>query len=200
MAPAASGKIVPSKGNGYMTDPILEEIACPNCQIPIDVREHGAHVVCDACGSRFILRGRLCPHCNNYHEQEQDFCTQCGEALTRVCRHCGGSNWAGDEYCAACGAALDIFDLLALQDEQARHNFMEERRRQIRQMRELEELASEKRMEELQAIEEARQADVRRRLAQQRRQEQRLLLAVFAGVALFLLLLIIYAAATLLFT
>lgn len=181
-----------------MTDPILEEIACPNCQNPIDVREHGAHVLCDACGSRFILRGRLCPHCNNYHDEELDFCTRCGEPLTRVCRHCGGSNWAGDEYCAMCGAALDIFDLLALQDEQTRHDFMEERRRQIRQMRASEEVASARRMEELVAIEEARQAELRRRLAQQRKQERRLLLTVFAGVAIFILLVALYAVVSLL--
>lgn len=181
-----------------MTEPILEEVACPNCQNPIDVREHGAHVVCDACGSRFILRGRLCPHCNTYHEEERDFCAQCGEPLTRVCRQCGTDNWAGDEYCAACGAALDIFDLLALQDEQVRHAFLEKRRQQIRQLREREEAASAGRREELEAIEAARQAEVNRRLAQQREQERRLLLIVFAGVAVFVVLLVVYAVASLL--
>lgn len=181
-----------------MTEPILQEIACPNCQNPIDVREHGAHVVCDACGSRFILRGRLCPHCNRYHAEEIAFCASCGEPMTRVCRHCGAGNWAGDEYCAECGAALDIFDLLALQDEQARHSFLEERRRQIRRLREQEDAASEKRMEELEAIEKTRQAEVHRRLAQQREQERRLLLAVFAGVALFMFLVIAYAVVSLL--
>ena len=181
-----------------MTDPILQEIACPNCQNTIDVREHGTHVVCDACGSRFILRGRLCPHCNSYHAEENAFCTNCGEPLTRTCRHCGTGNWAGDEHCAACGAALDIFDLLALQDEHVRHNFMEERRHQIRQLREQEEAASARRREELEAIEEARQVEVGRRLAQQQRQEQRLLMTVFIAVAIFLLLVAAYAVVSLL--
>ncbi|HUS94568.1 MAG TPA: hypothetical protein VMZ24_05255 [Patescibacteria group bacterium] len=56
-----------------------------------------------------------------------------------------------------------------------------------------EELASNRRMSEMLAIEEARQAQIRQRLAKQRDQERILLIVVFGAVAFFFLLLIAYA-------
>ena len=38
-----------------MNNEFLTEIACPNCLAPIDVRQHGQHVTCDACSSQFLL-------------------------------------------------------------------------------------------------------------------------------------------------
>ncbi|MBX3061288.1 MAG: zinc ribbon domain-containing protein, partial [Anaerolineae bacterium] len=91
---------------------MFTEIACPNCLHPIDIRQHGRHVTCDACQSQFVLDGHICPRCNAYHAQEQGFCGECGTPLTRVCQKCRTSNWAGDEYCKQCGAAMDILELL----------------------------------------------------------------------------------------
>jgi len=48
-------------------------------------------------------------------------------------------------------------------------------------------------MSEMLAIEEARQAQIRQRLAKQRDQERILLIVVFGAVAFFFLLLIAYA-------
>lgn len=56
-----------------------------------------------------------------------------------------------------------------------------------------EELSSNRRMSEMLAIEEARQAQIRQRLAKQRDQERILLIVVFGAVAFFFLLLIAYA-------
>ncbi|MFW6042222.1 MAG: double zinc ribbon domain-containing protein [Chloroflexota bacterium] len=181
-----------------MTNELLQEVACPNCQNPIDVREHGRHITCDACLSRFILHGRLCPYCSTYHAEEELFCRDCGNALTRVCRNCSTSNWAGDEYCTQCGRPMDIFDLLVHHHTNARRELVEQRQEQIRQIRAEEALHAEKRAAQFQALEEQRQAELKTQLARQRREEKRLLLLAFSAIAFFVLMMIIYAAITLL--
>lgn len=174
-----------------MSGDLLYEVVCPNCQNPIDLRQHGEHVRCDACGSQFLLNGHLCPECQSYHSTEAPFCAKCGAALTRVCRRCRTSNWAGDEYCVECGASLDIFDLLALQHRNVRQDMLEENWQQIRDLRELEEAAARQRSDALQAIENDRQEYLRQRLANQQRQERRLLVLAGIAVALFLLVAIV---------
>lgn len=176
-----------------MNNEILQEVSCPNCQNPIDVRAHGVHITCDACSSHFILNGHMCPQCHSYHREEKSFCAHCGAALTRVCLRCKSSNWAGEEFCAHCGEPLDIFELLSLQQRDARQKMLEQRRHEIRHLRQEEELASNRRMEELQAIEAERQALLRQRLAVQRRQQRKLLMLAFGAVALFILVLFVYA-------
>jgi hypothetical protein len=57
----------------------------------------------------------------------------------------------------------------------------------------VEEMASSKRMAELLAIEEARQAEIRQRVTKQKEQERKLLIIVFGAVAFFFILLITYA-------
>lgn len=182
-----------------MSNEILQEIACPNCQNPIDVREHGRHVACDACSSRFILRGHLCPGCGAYHAQEKSFCGNCGQALQRVCRNCSAANWTGDEYCVNCGNAMDIFDLLAMEHKRTSQEAVERRREEIRRLKELEDLASAERMQALQAIEERRLADLHRRRQKQKQQERQMLLLAFGLVVIFLLVLLVYTAVSLLF-
>lgn len=175
-----------------MSSDLLQEIACPNCRNPIDIREHGRHITCDACGSQFVLNGHLCPQCHSYHRDEEPFCTSCGAALTRVCRNCTTSNWTGDEYCAQCGEALDIFELLSLQHKDARQKALEQNRRQIRQLRAQEALSAQQRLEELQAIEDERQMHLRQRFAVQRRHDRRLLALSLVGIGIFLMIVIIF--------
>lgn len=175
-----------------MNSELLQEIACPNCRNPIDVREHDRHITCDACGSRFILNGHLCPQCHSYHRDEEPFCTTCGTALTRVCRNCRTSNWTGDEYCAQCGEALDIFELLSLQHKDARQRALEQNRRQIRELRQQEALSAQQRIEDLQAIENERQMLLRQRLAEQRRHDKRLLALAFGSIGVFLIIVLVF--------
>lgn len=172
-----------------VSDELLREVACPNCQNPIDIRAHGQHVVCDACSSRFILYGHLCPQCNSYHEQERTFCGKCGAQMQRVCRRCLHQNWAGDEYCASCGQPMDIFDLLAQQHREVRDQQLPERHAQIRALKQQEGAAAEARMAELKAIAEAydREQEARR----QARQKQERLVMLVATSALFFFLVVL---------
>jgi hypothetical protein len=175
-----------------MSNELLHEVACPNCQNPIDIREHGRHVTCDACSSQFILRGHLCPNCSTYSDKEEPVCGQCGAALTRICRKCNTPNWAGDEYCVQCGQAMDILDLIANQMAMNTADRLLSQRQQARQLKEIEELASNQRMQEMMAQEEVRQAEIRRRLAIQKKQERKLFMLMGLGIVCFILVLIIY--------
>lgn len=175
-----------------MSSDILQEIACPNCQNPIDIREHGRHIQCDACGSQFILNGHLCPQCSSYHHEQETFCRNCGTALARTCRRCKFSNWAGEEYCAQCGEPMDIFDLLSLQHRDVRRAMQERREAEIRELRAQEEVAARERLEALEEIEVERRQLVATRLAEQRRQERRLMFFSVTAVAVFVLVVAIY--------
>ena len=172
---------------------VFQEVSCPNCLNPIDVREHGQHINCDACGSQFILRGHLCPNCGAYHTKEDAICGQCSTPLKRVCRKCHTSNWAGDEYCLNCGTPMDILDVIANQSQMSTADRLHRQRLEARKLKAQEEAAAQKRMEELMAIEEKRQAQLRERLAKQKQQERTILMAVGGTIAFFLVCLILYA-------
>lgn len=175
-----------------MKNDFLQEIACPNCRYPIDVREHGRHVQCEACSSQFILEGHICPSCFNYHSQEQAFCSRCGAAITRVCRKCHIANWAGDEFCKQCGAALDIFELLHSHATQATAERLQRQMESGRQLKEVEAESSRRRMAELMAMEEERQAELKRRLQKQKQEERLMLALAFGAVAVFILMVVLY--------
>jgi uncharacterized membrane protein YvbJ len=177
-----------------MNSQLLQEVACPNCQYPIDIREHGRHVTCEACNSRFILQGHLCPYCSSYHKEEASFCRECGAALMRSCGRCGTSNWAGDEYCVKCGEALDIMDLLTRFQHNSRLELLEKRQEEIRRIREIEEEATRRRAEELEAIEEERLLELRRRKEKQQTRERKLLLLAGGVVVAFIILMLLYSA------
>lgn len=168
---------------------MLTEIACPNCLHPIDIRRHGRHVTCDACQSRFVLDGHICPRCNAYHAQEQGFCGECGAPLTRVCQKCRTANWAGDEYCKQCGTAMDILELLKVNYAQTTTDRLHAHQEWAREIKAKEEADSQRRMAQLMAQEQARLAELGR-LRTARKQKDRqlfLLIAIFSFLVMLLL-------------
>lgn len=179
-----------------MSNQILKEVACPDCANAIDVREHGQHITCDACGGHFILQGHLCPQCQTYHDEEAIVCRQCGYALKRACRKCLTANWAGDEYCANCGTAMDILELLNQQYKGATADRLQRQMAMARQLKEEEERASQRRAAEFKALEAERQAEFAARLKEQREKERLLIMLTFGGVTLFVIILVIYVLIT----
>jgi hypothetical protein len=175
-----------------MTNEMLTEVACPNCLNPIDVREHGRHITCDACSSQFILHGHLCPNCSTYNKDEASLCGQCGAALTRICRKCTTVNWAGDEYCRQCNNAMDILDLIAGNYQMKTSDRLLEQRLKAQEIKDLEETASIKRMEEFMAIEKERQDEIRYRLKAQKEIERTglIIIALIIG-SLFIALILL---------
>jgi class 3 adenylate cyclase/tetratricopeptide (TPR) repeat protein len=47
-----------------------------------------------------------CLKCGSENPDEKKFCRKCGASLSAVCRHCGGTIVPGDDYCGECGQAL----------------------------------------------------------------------------------------------
>lgn len=176
-----------------MSNDVLHEIRCPNCQSPINLQGHGATVACEACNSQFILLGHLCPNCQTYHRRETAFCGRCGTSLSRVCGRCHTSNWAGDEYCQKCGQAMDILDLVARRHKEAVQEQQERRRRDVARLKQQEEESSRKRMAELMEMERLRIEELKRHLAKERVRQRQMLTLTFGLVGMFLILILIYA-------
>jgi len=168
-------------------------INCPSCNSPIVLDTTSSEVQCTVCGAGFELRGRLCPGCFSYHQHDGTLCISCGTPLTRTCRNCHTANWSGVENCIVCGESIDIIAMISENGKLATARRLNKQMDQAQAIKVAEELASNRRMSEMLAIEEARQAQIRQRLAKQRDQERILLIVVFGAVAFFFLLLIAYA-------
>lgn len=176
-----------------MSDDILQEIRCPNCQSPIHLQGQGQSITCAACNSEFVLEGHLCPRCQMYHRKETSFCGRCGTPMSRVCGRCQTKNWAGDEYCRNCGQAMDILDMVTHRHKEAVQEQQELRRREIARMKQQEDEASKKRMAELMEIERLRIEELKRRLVRERARQRRMLMITFGIVILFLVMIGLYA-------
>jgi serine/threonine-protein kinase len=170
----------------YETKSVLL-IACPNCQQPIDIHDHGPAVHCPSCDGEFILRDHTCPNCYHYHDEKTAVCQQCGESINRVCRQCHTANWGGDEVCTQCGTSLDIFELMYSHSSQATAERLQRQMSEAAAFKKTEEEASQRRMEEMQVLERERQAEIYRR-RQKRQQEERMMLFFAVGLLLVLAL------------
>ena len=170
-------------------------IDCPSCNSAIILEEGISQVLCKVCGAGFDLRGHLCPGCHTYHQYDGTLCISCGTPLKRTCRNCNTVNWSGLENCIGCGESIDIIAMVSDYGSMATAtaNRLNRQMSQAQAIKVVEEMASSKRMAEMLAIEEARQAEIRQRLAKQEDQERKLLIVVFGAVAFFFLLLIAYA-------
>jgi len=176
-----------------MTVPEPRIVRCPSCASDVKIIDTAAENRCTVCGTHFSLTGHLCPRCNSYHQSEGALCLECGNPLTKVCRNCHTVNWSGSETCYSCGNPIDIVAMVVDGSATTTANRLRRQMDDAQAIKTAEELASGQRMAELLAIEEARQADLRRRIARQQAQERKLLIVVFSGVALFFIALVIYA-------
>ena len=174
-----------------MTNEHLTEIKCPNCQAPIDVREHGKHVQCSACNSQFLLQGRLCPNCHSYHAEDVAICGDCGSALNRVCRKCRHPNWAGDEYCVQCGTIMDFLDVAFQTHRHATTNRLQQQMDFAKQIKAQEAEAAKQRMDKFMEMEKERLAQLQMQKMAQKKRDQQLLIGI--GLIIFLFILAIGA-------
>lgn len=175
-----------------MTDSLLQEIACPNCRNPLQLEPHAFYVICAACGSRFVLRGHICPQCGTYYEDEVSYCRRCGLSLVRRCPKCDTPNWVGDPYCVQCGSPLDILETLAQRQRTGTADRLYQQMDEAREIKEREEAASAERMARMRAQDEIRQAEALRRLREQQEQERKVMTIVAIALGVFLLLVIVY--------
>jgi len=173
--------------------PLVLEVSCPSCGSQIDVTKHQAEITCAVCNGVFVLAGHLCPSCRAYHQEDLAACTACGTPLVRMCRHCHTTNWTGDETCIQCGEPIDLLSQIEAGSRRSTPERLSRQMAAARQMNLSEAEASDRRMAELMAIEEARLAELRRQRTKRQRQERTMLIVVFVAVLIFLLALLGFA-------
>lgn len=179
-----------------MTSEFEMSFTCHSCGSDVDVHSDEPNAACMVCGADHILADHLCPNCQIYHDSSEGLCTACGTALTRICRNCHGSNWSGFGFCLSCGAEIDLLSTLTTSSEKSTADRLSRQMMEAQDIKKIEEQSSNKRMAELLAIEEARQAELRQRIAKQKQQEKQMLAMVFGAVALFLIIVIIFTIMT----
>ncbi|KAA3664938.1 MAG: serine/threonine protein kinase [Chloroflexi bacterium] len=140
-------------------------IPCPHCQGTIVANDQHNHLECPHCHNDVMLTGHLCPYCNMFHEDETSICDNCGAALTRICSTCNNSNWGGIERCKNCGSSLDIFESIRQHDRRVATENRQARLADMRHFNNLENEASQKRMETLRGDVAARKRKASRQKA-----------------------------------
>ena len=166
---------------------------CPSCSSTVILGGQDKELNCTVCGSHFPLIGHLCPTCLTYHQEDEGICSHCGAAMVVICRHCHTANWSGLESCTECGESIDIISAVAAHTSQSTAARLNSQMEEAQALKQIEKNASNKRMAELMAIEEARQAEIKQRLANQKEQERKLMIVMFSAVVLFIVALLIFA-------
>lgn len=168
-------------------------ITCPTCRNDIYVSESDSEVQCKICGDSLLLAGHLCPVCSAYHDDEEFVCLRCGSSLSRVCQHCRHVNWSGHESCLNCGESLDLLSRFATQERRTTADRFNKQMKDVALLKQEEESASIDRMSEMLAIEQRRQAEIRKRVLKRKQDERRMIIIVGAAIAFFLLVVIALA-------
>lgn len=166
---------------------------CPSCGSVLDVTDCQDEITCTVCNAHFAPAGHLCPACGAYHDEDLAACQTCGTPLVRLCWHCQTANWTGNDICTKCGERIDLLSQLEAKSSQTTPARLSRQMSAARQLNEAESEASSRRMAELMAIEEARQAELHRQRARQKRQERNMLMVVFVAVVIFLIALLAFA-------
>ena len=170
------------------------DIRCPNCAKISKLTKPATTFTCDHCAGESFLRGHLCPGCYAYTSQERGICESCGEALSRLCSHCGRANWPGHPSCYNCGQSLDIFDSLTERHSPtSTADRLNAQMRQAKTLKTIEDIDSQRRMSELQAIEEVRQKKFKMQQIEQERKDRWLFILAGSVLFIFILALVIYA-------
>ncbi|GMQ78546.1 MAG: hypothetical protein BMS9Abin02_1064 [Anaerolineae bacterium] len=167
---------------------------CPSCGVVGDQPAEANEVTCQACRQLFMLSGHYCPDCSEYSEKNQVSCTNCGEILMRSCPRCGRENWSGRLNCHYCGQSLDFFTTVAgRHSPTATADRLQAQMQQAKTIRAIDDVASGKRMEELNLIEEVRKSQIREQENKRKQRDRQLLIAAAVGLLLFILVIVIFS-------
>ena len=100
---------------------------------------------------------------------------------------CQAVNWTGDSHCILCGENIDLLSSLVSKSRHSTADRLDQQMVTAKELNDAESAASDRRMAELMAIEEARQAELQRQRARRKRQERNMLMVVLIAVLVFLL-------------
>jgi hypothetical protein len=155
----------------------LNDILCTHCQGAGLELENESGAICRYCGTANSVPGTLCPRCEFVNPTGDETCGGCRQALSRKCPKCGVQNWIGLEQCAACGQPLDVVAVAAARWGTDTAGRLNAQQHDAAGLKAQEAADSQRRMAELEAIEERRQA-LLFETRQRRDAQQRVLLAV----------------------
>lgn len=173
--------------------PYLADVLCSNCQAAgLDLQDEST-AVCRYCETVNPVPGVICPHCECINAAEARTCDECHQSLYRQCPQCGTSNWAGAEACLRCQNPLDAVAALGARYVNDTAGRLRAQQRAAADIKNKEAADSQRRMAELNAIEQRRQQhigeDARVRDVQQRLWIMALIVLgfiVIAGTIIFL--------------
>jgi len=168
---------------------MLKELNCPKCGAPgLEAHQPDGVVVCSFCGNTFAADSSIaCPHCETVNPPDAGFCKSCGKKLRSNCPACGAQNWAGADFCAACGHNIDIVSVMAERRAQGFRGTLQQQRDSANQLKQEDEIASQKRLASMYEVEERRQAHLARQRAEQTRQQNLLLGAAIGLIVVFVI-------------
>jgi hypothetical protein len=157
----------------------LNDILCTHCQGAGLELENESQAVCRYCGTANAVAGVVCPRCEFVNPIGEETCGACRQALSRKCPKCGVQNWIGLEACGACGQRLDVVAVAAARWGTDTAGRLNAQQHDAAGLKAQEAADSQRRMAELEAIEERRQA-LLFETRQRRDAQQRVLLVVVA--------------------
>jgi len=136
---------------------LLSDTLCTNCQSAGLDLETEASAICRYCGTVNTVAGILCPHCEAINPTGTEFCEVCHQTLVRRCPNCNTPNWAGAELCMRCQSPLDTMAALGARYRTDTAGRLRAQRHDAASIKAKENVDSERRMAEMNAMEQRRQ-------------------------------------------
>lgn len=168
-----------------------KSLKCPGCG-GVKFEPAGENEwLCWHCGGRVTLAVGQCPYCGFTNEAEAGFCAHCGKDIAWECAACGRVNPAGAKHCQGCGRDLDQVDRIVKERLRTAAEWRERRVVGVQDMKEKEELDSQRRMAAFQEKERMRQEAIQQALAEQRAHERRMLMIMGGVMVLFIVVVVV---------
>lgn len=160
------------------------ELSCPGCGqrglLPLDA--HRAE--CPACDAELEVADILCPECGRINPSDATLCVTCGTGLWRACPNCSTRNWAGATACPRCGRHIDSLGRL-LDRHVDVHVQQAARTDELVHGKHLDDWAAQRVMDQMQAIETRRLAQIESDERQTRVENRRLVVGSLILTAIF---------------
>lgn len=170
---------------------LLSAIPCSHCGSHGLVLEADGIAACQFCGTPNSVSGIICPDCEWVNPTKKETCETCGAALFRACPACNAKNWAGATACVKCGETLDTLAYMTSRLQQAdTSQRLTSRSRSIKEIKEEEERAAQKRTAQFEEQERRRLRGLTDARTRQAKRENQFMAVIFIVVIVFGLLIV----------
>jgi ribosomal protein L40E len=171
-----------------MMSDILQSLRCARCGASPLTDNNDGTIACPYCGSTFAHPERVCPRCQTVNELDARQCVSCGQTLRHPCARCGTLNWSQATFCRRCGASLDVLEHIAARRAETTADRIVRLQSSMTSVKEEAEGASQARLAEMWARDNARLEATAKSKAKQQQQER--LLWAIATIAILAVLII----------